>query len=164
MNVTIDEVHAIIATADESALQIDVSITDADKDISLRFTHSYRVDDPNGLSPLLKAWMEENDGAIPVTPYVPIVLTPEEIRAQMLPLTARRFWLAAASIGVTEDSAVASVQGMADLSDVDKADTIIELRKASEFDRLHPAIIDLSTALAIPAEQIDDLWIWASTL
>jgi hypothetical protein len=41
--------------------------------------------------------------------------------------------------------------------------TIAEL-EASSFERLNPSVTDIMAMLEIPAEQVDDLWVWASRL
>lgn len=97
-------------------------------------------------------------------PYVaPPLPTPEEARAAMPALTSRQFWLAAVSIGVTKETVAATVDGLT-ISDADKAWMKVELMEATEFERLHPAVVDLAVALNIPPEQLDALWTWAGNL
>ncbi|WPM81382.1 hypothetical protein R5W60_06820 [Brucella pseudintermedia] len=92
--------------------------------------------------------------------------TPEESREAMPALTARQFWKAALEIDITEDSMVTE---MADPSspcfvsdEKERQDAIVDIRKATTFERTYPTLNKLATAKGIPPEQLDSLWSWAA--
>lgn len=92
--------------------------------------------------------------------------TPEEARENMPVLTARQFWKAALEIDITEDSLVTE---MADPSspcfvsdEKERQDAIVDIRKATTFERTYPTLNKLATAKGIPPEQLDSLWSWAA--
>lgn len=83
-------------------------------------------------------------------------------------LPARQFWLAALSVGITEDSLVEAISGPSSSSyipdPVARQEAIIDIRKATSFSRSYPTLDQLATAQGIPAEQLDALWMWATTI
>lgn len=101
--------------------------------------------------------------------WVPVVIpepTPEEAREAMPALTARQFWKAALEIDITEDSLITE---MADPSspcflpdEKERQDAIVDIRKATTFERTYPTLNKLATAKGIPPEQLDSLWSWAA--
>lgn len=110
----------------------------------------------------ISQWLIDNAGSYTIEPYVDVVKTPDMIRSEMPALTSRQFWMAAANIDVDKDVIVAAIK--ANLVDsVDRKMTIAEL-EASTFERLNPSVTEIMSMLEIPAEQVDDLWVWASLL
>lgn len=101
--------------------------------------------------------------------YIPVPeLTVEEKRALMPDLPARQFWQAALSVSITEDSLIAAISDPSSSSyiadPVSSQEAIIDIRKATSFSRNYPTLNDLATAQGIPAEQLDALWMWATTI
>ena len=101
------------------------------------------------------------------TPDPAIIITAEDKAAaarsaQLVPLSPRQLWLAAARIGVTKDQVLTQVDAMEDAEAA--ADLRIEIAEATRFDREHPAMDELAGLLEIPTAQFDDLWIWAAGL
>ncbi|WP_313199913.1 hypothetical protein [Rhizobium sp.] len=95
-------------------------------------------------------------------PFVAPVYTADELRARMPNLTARQFWMTAANINIDKDVLLAAIK--AEMEDsIDRKMMIAEL-ESSTFERLNPTVIDLMVLMDIPAEQVDDLWVWASGL
>ncbi|AYD01747.1 hypothetical protein [Neorhizobium sp. NCHU2750] len=93
-------------------------------------------------------------------PYVAPVYTPEQRRSMMPALSARQFWMAAANIDIDKDVIIDAIK--AEMPDsVDRKMMIAELESGS-FERLNPTIIDVMQLMEIPAEQVDDLWVWAT--
>ena len=81
----------------------------------------------------------------------------------LLPLSARRLTMALREIDITEAMVEAEISGA--ISDILARDlALIEWRRAGEFDRDHPLINQMLTALDLPPEQVDTLWLWAETL
>lgn len=81
--------------------------------------------------------------------------TPGELRAQMLTLSSRQFWLAANTLGITEDMLLAVT---------DDAEIIIEIRKTTEFHRTYDSVVMLAPLMDITPEQLDDVWMWAAAV
>ena len=78
------------------------------------------------------------------------------------PLTPRQLWLAAMTAGITKDYVIGQ---LANVSDAEEREWLrIELLEANSFVRSHPAVSLLATMIGMPDEQIDALWMWASTL
>lgn len=86
---------------------------------------------------------------------------PDERRKAMPTLSPRKFWRAALSLGITETMVRADIAEMPDQVDRDVA--IIEMEKATFFERLHWLVVRLSTKNNIPPEQLDDVWMWAAS-
>jgi hypothetical protein len=71
-------------------------------------------------------------------------------------LTSRQFWLALVLTGHYDDvKAAIELEGL---------ETVVEAEKASTFERYHPLVINLSPVLELSEAQLNDLWLWASTL
>lgn len=81
--------------------------------------------------------------------------TPEELRAQMPTLSSRQFWLAANTLGITEDMLLAAT---------DDAEIIIEIRKTTEFHRTYDSVVMLAPLMGITPEQLDGVWLWAAAV
>ncbi|KSV84532.1 hypothetical protein N183_11950 [Sinorhizobium sp. Sb3] len=121
-----------------------------------------RPNDPFGLNPTIRLWMSVNPEA-PVHAYVPPPeLTDEEKRATMQPLTARQLRLGLVNAGISPSTVTATIGGMADGPDKDKAQ--IEWEYASTFNRTHPLIATVGAALGLTDVQIDAMWTAAISL
>lgn len=93
--------------------------------------------------------------------FEPPAPSTDEMRATMPPISPRQLWLVAARIGITKDQVIAMVDAMED--QVAAADLRIEINEATTYHRNHASVVELSELLEIPAEQFDDLWLWAAT-
>lgn len=82
----------------------------------------------------------------------PVVsLTPDELRAQMPPLSRRQFWLGANSLGMSKADVMAAT---------DDPIILIEIEETTEFHRTYESVVMLSEVLGITPEQLDDVWMW----
>ncbi len=88
----------------------------------------------------------------PVEPVVPILPT----------LTRRQLRLGLLSIGLTNDDIEAHIATIED--PIERAAAVIEWQDASTYERDHPVLVEVATALGLPPEQVDALWLWASGL
>ena len=82
--------------------------------------------------------------------------TPEEIRANMFPLTARQLRLGLVAAGILPSQVDAAIAAIPD--EQAKAVAEIEWEYASQFERNHPLIVQIGTALGLTVEQIDTMW------
>ncbi|SOC47678.1 hypothetical protein SAMN05892877_13223 [Rhizobium subbaraonis] len=114
-------------------------------------------DDPGNRHRQLIAEWEAEGNTIP--PYQPAPVAPPAI-------TRRQMLLGLLSIGITEAMVEAEIAEICDpvADPVEHAGLMIEWRAAGTIERDHPLVADLSVAFALPAEQVDALWIWASAL
>lgn len=78
----------------------------------------------------------------------------------LLPLTRRQLRLALLSIGVTAEDVEAHIADIAD--PIERAAAMIEWEDATHYKRDHPLVADVATAMALPSEQVDVLWVWAA--
>lgn len=83
--------------------------------------------------------------------------TPEP--APLPPLTRRQLRLGLLSIGITAEDVEAEINAIVDPTE--RAYGMIEWQDATQFRRDHPLIAQVAVALALPPEQVDDLWVWA---
>jgi len=81
----------------------------------------------------------------------PEPLTPDELRAQMPPLTRRQFWLGADSLGLSKADVLAAAADQ---------QVRIEIEETTEFHRTYESVVMLSEVLGITPEQLDDVWMW----
>lgn len=88
-----------------------------------------------------------------VAPPVP---TPEEIRAALPSLTARQLRLGLVSGGFVLTQVDTAIDAIPDPQA--KAVAEIEWEYASQFERDHPLIEQVGTALGLSPEQIDTMW------
>lgn len=79
----------------------------------------------------------------------PRPLTPEELRAQMPPITKRQLTLVRNGISLADLDAAILTMG-------DEA--MIEWQEASEYQRLHPLLNQVTAHLPLPQEQVDEMW------
>lgn len=87
------------------------------------------------------------------------VKTPEQIvqenRENMPSLTARQFWLAAHTLGISEEMLCQAT---------DDPEILIEIKKSTNFYRLYDSVVMLADLMGITPEQLDDLWLWAANV
>lgn len=88
-------------------------------------------------------------------PFVPEP-TPEEFREAMPALNPGQIRLALLFIGITEE--------MVDGQLADDAAGLIEWKHRPTYRRLHPLVTGLADHFALPADQVDALWLWAAGL
>lgn len=89
-----------------------------------------------------------------VAPYISPTI--EEIRAAMPTLTARQFRLGLVNNGFSMSQVSAVIEGMPE--GADKETARIEWGYATTFERMHPLIATVGTALGLDAAEIDAMW------
>ncbi|MCT7668158.1 hypothetical protein [Shinella kummerowiae] len=77
-------------------------------------------------------------------------------------LTRRQARLGLLSIGITVEDVEAHIAAIADPAD--RAAALIEWQDATAYERDHPLVADLAAAFALPAAQVDALWLWAADI
>lgn len=93
---------------------------------------------------------------------VQIVQDLETAVVDLPPLTRRQLRLALLSIGVTAEDVEVHI---ADIPDpIERAAAMIEWEDATHYKRDHPLVADVAVSMALPAEQVDALWVWAAGL
>lgn len=97
---------------------------------------------------LLAAW--EVAGNV-IEPYVEPVLTPEELRELMPPISKRQLRLTLVRNSISLEDLDAAILSMGD-------EAIIEWQDASEYRRLHPLLNQVAAYLSLTQEQIDAMW------
>lgn len=118
--------------------------------------HGYSPDDPHGLSPVLKDWIEDHP-EFPIGAYAPPPPpTLEELRAQIPPLTARQLRLGLVRHGISLSSVTVTIEAMPAGPEKEKAQ--IEWEYATTFNRMHPLIATVGAALNLTDIQIDAMW------
>ena len=84
------------------------------------------------------------------------------------PLTARQFWQAALAIGVREEDLIADIANkdspfyIAD--DKERESALIDITKATTFNRDFPLLKKMAEVNKIPDAQLDTLWNWAANI
>ena len=125
-------------------------------------TSIYEINTPSGTNRIIgtEAFVEAvYPGAYT---YIGPAPEPEAAPAVLAPLTRRQLRLALLSIGVTAEDVEAHI---ADITDpVDRAAAMIEWEDATHYKRDHPLVADVAVSMALPAEQVDALWVWAGGL
>jgi hypothetical protein len=92
-----------------------------------------------------------------VAAYVPPAdPTPEEARARLPNLTARQIRLGLIANGFTLDQVQTAIDAIPDAAQ--KAAAQVEWEYATQFERLHPLVASVGSALGLTDEQIDTLW------
>lgn len=118
---------------------------------------TYQLPDGDFVSPTLAGEIAGKDYVFVVhVPPAPPVLTPEEARAIMPPITPRQLRLTLLTIGVTESQVDAAL--------VNDPEGQIEWKYATYFKRTHPLVDSLGIGFSITPEQIDSLWAYAQDL
>ncbi|MBN7760268.1 hypothetical protein JYP52_03910 [Nitratireductor aquibiodomus] len=97
-----------------------------------------------------------------IPPYAPPTMTDEEKRTAMPPLSARQFRLGMIASGITLASVQAAVDGIFDPTEREIAQ--VEWEYATQFERLHPLVVQLSGALGLSGAQVDSMWEAAGAL
>lgn len=153
-------VHKITDTERDGAYVLDITISvDGVTEHIEKFLSA--PDDPHGVNPAVRKWMNQNPDAM-VEPYVPPENTDEEKRKGMPALSARQLRLGLLAGGFTPAQVTASIDAMPDGPDKEKAK--IEWEYATEFVRTHPLIASVGAALSLTPEQIDTMWNGAVSL
>lgn len=149
----VDKVFSVTATQDDCLL-IDMNYTGAEG--LSRAVVAYRASDPySPLTSVITQWLADHPDQ-EILPYIPPPEpTPEELRELMPTLSSRQFWLAANTLGITEDMLLAAT---------DDAEIIIEIRKTTEFHRTYDSVVMLAPLMGITPEQLDDVWMWAAVV
>jgi hypothetical protein len=118
---------------------------------------TYQLPDGDFVSPTQIGSVSGKDYVfVAYVPPPPPVLTPEEIREAMTPLSPRQLRLTLLSIGVTEADV--------DFKLVNDPGGMIEWKFATYFKRNHPLVDGLGLLFSITPEQIDSLWAYAQDL
>lgn len=157
-------IHPLVARAERTAsgLVVDLALPHAsDPPEAVLNAPSLSVD--NGPIPVPSFFEETSEIAEDPDVWVPLEGQIVNTKAVVFPdLTPRQLWLAALQIGVTKAQVLELVAGLED--PLEAASLTIELTEATTFRRDHPAVASIAALLAIPAEQLDDLWIWAASV
>ncbi len=138
----------------------EVDITDVEGE---RYVANYGVipGDEFGLAPTVRqaveAWIAQGN-----TLLEPPEPTPEEIRASLPALTARQFRLGLIEGGFSLSDVEDALAAISD--PVERQKGQVEWEYATQFNRLHPLVVQLSETLGLTPEQVDDLWATALNL
>lgn len=97
---------------------------------------------------MLAEW--ESAGNV-IEPYAEPVLTPEEQRALMPPISKRQLRLTLVRNGISLSDLDAAILAMGD-------EAVIEWQDASEYRRLHPLLNQVAAHLSLTQEQVDVMW------
>lgn len=144
-------INSVKATEEQDVLLINYTLGTMTSDFW------YRPDDPYGLSPAIREWLQANEGNYEIEPYVPPPpLSPEELREQMPPVTARQLRLTLVRNGYSLSSIDDAIQALPEGQTKDEA--AIEWEYATQFERLAPTLLTIAAALNISAEDIDAMW------
>jgi len=102
----------------------------------------------------------ENGEVVTYTPPAPQPVFP--------PLSARQFWQAAFAIGVKEEDLIADIANKDSpffIADDEKRESaLIDISKATTFNRDFPLLKTMSEVNKIPDKQLDTWWMWAATI
>lgn len=148
------EVYEIRETNSPDMLSLICKITDGYGNVLDNVPYGSSPTDPHGVNPAIRKWLADNEGSYTILPQV--VLTDEEKRAQLLPLTSRQFRLGMRDLGISKASIEAVIASIPDEDERERAE--IEWEYATTFDRLNPLVVTLSVALEIDAKVLDDAW------
>lgn len=86
-----------------------------------------------------------------IEPYIVPILTPDDLRAQMPPVTKRQLRLTLVRNGISLTDLDTAIQAMGD-------EAVIEWQDATEYRRLHPLLNQVAAHLSLPQEQVDVMW------
>ncbi|MCA1405414.1 hypothetical protein I6F26_13635 [Ensifer sp. IC3342] len=157
-NISLNSVTTVTATSEPDVFLVKCNITDIEGS-SYDTDYCSRPNDPFGLNPTIRQWLADNP-SFPIQSYV--APTPQQIRASMLPLSARQLRLGLVNLGISPSQVEASIVAMA--SGLDKDKTLIEWEYATAFNRTHTLIATISAHLGLSDEQVDAMWIAAINL
>ncbi len=156
------ELHEIKSVTDngDGTYCVKVDITDVNGD---RYVTDYGVvpGDSFGLAPIIKKAVEDWVAAgNEITPIAPP--DPEEVRAAMPTLTARQFRLGLIDGGIDLADVETAIAAIPD--PVERKKGQVEWEYATQFNRLHPLVVQLSSSLGLTPEQVDAMWGGAAAL
>jgi hypothetical protein len=153
----IGEVYSVAAGATPGTyiLDLDLSING----IIDRCMYGSVPNDMHGAAPMVRQWLTDNP-EFPIQPYV--APTAEEIRTMMPNLTARQLRLGLVRNGIPLSSVEAAIAALPDESE--RAEAEIEWQFASSYSRMHPLINAVGANLGLAPEQMDIMWLTATTI
>jgi hypothetical protein len=157
------QINQIISATREpdAAIKFELDVTtEGQQDV---VSHVYREDDPysGAVGIQLAEWIDANPDSI--EPFVPLVpLTPEELRAQMEPVTPRQLRLALIRNGVNLLSVVAALDALPEGQAKQEAE--VEWEYSTMFERNAAALLTIASAIGLTPEQIDTMWEVALTI
>ncbi|WP_026621284.1 hypothetical protein M728_001851 [Ensifer sp. WSM1721] len=154
----LNEVHAIVETAESEVYQLSINLTDMSGQ-TYDCDYLSRPDDAFGLNPTIRKWLADNP-YFSVQSYAPP--TAEQIRASMSSLSARQLRLGLVDAGVSLTQITAAIDSMPAGPEKDRAQ--IEWEYATSFSRLHPLTATIGRALGLTETQIDAMWTAALNL
>jgi len=88
--------------------------------------------------------------------------TLDELREQMSTVSARQLRHGLLSVQTDEEDVEAIIAAIPDVDERKRAS--IDWRTANEYERLHPLVIQISAALGLTPEVVDDLWGFFQTI
>jgi len=150
---TLNAVHSVAATADDGLFIVNCNVTD-DKGATYDCDYVTNATDPHGLNPTVWQWLQDHEGEYSIQPYVPPTI--EQIRAAMLPVTARQLRLTLVRNGFSLSSIDTAIAALPAGQEKDEA--AIEWEYATQFNRLAPTLLTIAAALSVSAEDIDTMW------
>lgn len=157
------EIHEVfsVAKAEDGALIVDLDFTGTSSGERFRAEYVLRENDDIGSAPMITQWIADNNPKI--LPYVPsLPLTLEELCALMPEITKRQLRLALIRNGISLAQVEAGIAAMQE--GLEKQVVEIEWQDASTFNRLHPTLLIVVTALNLIPEHVDAMWIEATTI
>ncbi|WP_331373771.1 hypothetical protein [Sinorhizobium chiapasense] len=155
---SLNSVASVTATAETGVFIVNCNITDLDEN-TYDTDYCSRPDDPFGVNPTIRAWLDENPD-FPIAPHVP--LTPEQVRAEMPPLSARQLRLGLINNSFTPAQVSAVIDAMPE--GTAKEIARVEWEYATTFNRTHPLIATVGGALGLDELEIDAMWTAALSL
>ncbi|MGK9199361.1 MULTISPECIES: hypothetical protein [Sinorhizobium] len=145
-------VHKVTDTPTPGIYDLDLTLRI--NGVEERFEHYVSTpDDSIGANPAIRTWMKQHPD-FPVQSYVPP--TTEQVRASLPLLTTRRFRLGLVKNGFTPAQVAAAIETVQEGPEKEVAK--IEWEYATTFNRAHPLIDLIGTALGLSDEQIDAMW------
>ncbi|MBD9592676.1 hypothetical protein IB270_07510 [Ensifer sp. ENS05] len=156
-SIVLNDVISVAATIDEGAYSVVASFTVGGEQMEAPF--GLRAEDSGELATAIRQWLVDNPG-FPIAPHLPP--TEEEERARMPALTARQFRLGLVNAGISPSTVTTTIAAMPAGADRDKAQ--IEWEYATTFNRMHPLIASVGSALGLNDQQIDAMWTAAVSL
>lgn len=159
MALSLNAVHSVAATAEDGVYVLNVNITDAHEE-TYDCDYVSRPEDAFGLNPAIRVWILENLSSVQVIPYTPP--TTEAARLAMPPITARQLRLGLIANGIMPSLVQATIEAMP--AGPSRESALVEWEYASSFERTHPLIASVAAGLSLTAEQVDAMWMAATSL